>query len=44
MLVVLKEGSQHPLAREIRKTFKVTTVTRVNRDALPEEIARELWS
>lgn len=44
MLVVLKEGSQHPLAREIRKTFKVITVTREKRDALPEEIARELSS
>jgi nucleoside-triphosphatase len=42
MLVVLKEGSRHPLAGEIMKTFRVITVTRANRDALPEEIAREL--
>jgi nucleoside-triphosphatase len=43
MLVVLKEGSRNPLAVEIRNTFKVLTVTRGNRDALPEKIARELW-
>jgi nucleoside-triphosphatase THEP1 len=42
MLVVLKEGSRHPLAREIMKNFRVITVTKANRDALPEEIAREL--
>jgi nucleoside-triphosphatase len=42
MLVVLKEGSRHPLAREIMKNFRVITVTKANHDALPEEIAREL--
>jgi len=42
MLVVLKQGSQHPLAKKIRESFSVITVTRANRDALPEKIAREL--
>jgi nucleoside-triphosphatase len=42
MLVVLKEGSRHPLAGEIRSTFRVITVTRANRDNLPKEMAREL--
>jgi nucleoside-triphosphatase len=44
MLVVLKEGSRHPLAKKIRDGFSVITVTRANRDSLPEIIARELSS
>ncbi|HSD57699.1 MAG TPA: NTPase [Methanotrichaceae archaeon] len=42
MLVVLHEWSQHRLAKKIRGTFKVITVTRENRDALVKEIAGEL--
>lgn len=42
MLVVLHEWSQHRLARKIRLTFKVVTVTKDNRDSLAGEIAREL--
>lgn len=42
MLVVLHEWSQHRLAKKIRSTFKVVTVTRDNRDSLVGEIAREL--
>ncbi len=42
MIVVLHEWSQHRLAKKIRGTFKVVTVTRENRDALVKEIAREL--
>jgi len=42
MLVVLHEWSAHPLARKIRATFQVITVTRENRDHLVQEIAREL--
>jgi nucleoside-triphosphatase len=44
MLVVLHEWSNHILAKKIRKSFKVITVTRENRDALAGEIARELKS
>jgi nucleoside-triphosphatase len=43
MLVVLHEWSQHRLAKKIRGTFKVITVTRENRDALVKEIAKELY-
>jgi nucleoside-triphosphatase len=42
MLVVLHEWSSHPLARKIRESFKVITVTRENRDILARELAREL--
>jgi nucleoside-triphosphatase len=42
MIVVLHEWSQHPLARKVRKTFKVITVTKENRDALVQEIVREI--
>lgn len=42
MLVVLHEWSQHRLAKKIRGTFKVITVTRENRDAIVKEIAEEL--
>lgn len=41
MLVVLHEWSSHPLARKIRESFKVITVTRENRDGLAKELARE---
>jgi nucleoside-triphosphatase len=40
MLVVLQEWSSHPIAKKIRKSFKVITVTRENRGALAEEISR----
>ncbi len=42
MLVVLHEWSQHRLARKIRGTFRVVTVTRENRDVLVKEIAEGL--
>jgi nucleoside-triphosphatase len=42
MLVVLHEWSSHPLAKKIRKSFKVITVTRENRDSLAEEVAKSL--
>jgi nucleoside-triphosphatase len=42
MLVVLHEWSNHPLAKKIRKTFQVISVTRENRDALVKEIAQAL--
>jgi nucleoside-triphosphatase len=42
MLVVLHEWSQHRLAKKIRSTFRVVTVTKDNRDSLAGEIAREL--
>ena len=42
MLVVLHEWSQHIIARKIRKSFKVITATRDNRDQLVKEIAREI--
>jgi len=38
MLVVLHEWSNHRLAKKIRSTFNVITVTRENRDALADEI------
>lgn len=41
MLVVLQEWSQHPIAKKIRRSFKVVTVTKENRDSLAEEIAKE---
>ena len=42
MLVVLHEWSNHRLAKKIRSTFKVITVTRENREALIVEISRAL--
>lgn len=42
MLVVLHEWSVHPLAKKIRKSFRIITVTRDNRDALREELVKEL--
>jgi nucleoside-triphosphatase len=42
MLVVLQEWSNHRLAKKIRSTFKVITVTRENRDSLVDEIALAL--
>jgi len=42
MLVVLHEWSNHRLARKIRGSFQVIVVTRENRDALVEEIARAI--
>lgn len=42
MLVVLHEWSVHPLAKKIRKSFRIITVTRDNRDAMREELVKEL--
>ena len=42
MLVVLHEWSNHRLAKKIRGSFQVITVTSENRDALVEEIAKAL--
>ena len=42
MLVVLHEWSNHRLAKKIRSTFKVITVTRDNRESLVDEIALAL--
>jgi len=42
MLVVLHEWSNHRLAKKIRSTFQVITVTRENRDVLVNEIAQAL--
>jgi len=42
MLVVLHQWSDHLLARKIRSTFQVITVTGDNRDALAGEIAKAL--
>jgi nucleoside-triphosphatase len=42
MLVVLHEWSNHRLAKKIRSSFRVITVTLENRDALVEEIAKEI--
>jgi nucleoside-triphosphatase len=42
MLVVLHEWSSHPLAKKIRKSFRVITVTRENRDSLAEMVAKSL--
>jgi len=44
MLVVLHEWSNHRLAKKIRSTFQVITVTRENREALIDEIAKALSS
>ena len=42
MLVVLHQWSNHRLAKKIRGSFRVLTVTRENRDSLVEEIAQAL--
>jgi len=42
MLVVLHEWSNHRLAKKIRSTFRVITVTRENRDLAAKEIAASL--
>ena len=44
MLVVLHEWSNHRLAKKIRSTFRIFTVTRENRDSLADEIAKALKS
>lgn len=40
MLVVLHEWSVHPIAKKVRRSFKVITVTKENRDSLVAEIAK----
>jgi len=42
MLVVLHEWSNHRLAKKIRGTFQVITVTLENREALVDDIAKAL--
>ncbi len=42
MLVVLHQWSNHRLAKKIRGSFRVVTVSRENRDSLAEEIAQDL--
>lgn len=42
MLVVLHEWSNHRLAKKIRTTFQMITVTRENRDSLVPEISKAL--
>jgi len=42
MLVVLHQWSQHILARKIRNSFRVVTVTVENRDHLTKEISEEI--
>ncbi len=42
MLVVLHQWSQHPLAKKIRKSFRVITISKENRDRLAEEVASEI--
>ena len=42
MLVVLHEWSNHRLAKKIRGTFQVITVTRENRESLVNDIVRAL--
>jgi nucleoside-triphosphatase len=42
MLLVLHEWSNHRLAKKIRSTFKVITVTRENRESLVDGIAKSL--
>ena len=44
MLVVLHQRSNHRLAKKIRGSFRVLTVTRENRDSLADEIAKALKS
>jgi nucleoside-triphosphatase len=42
MLIVLHQWSQHPLAKKIRKTFRVITLSQENRDRIAEEISMEM--
>jgi nucleoside-triphosphatase len=42
MLVVLHQWSQHPLAKKIRKTFRVITLTKENRDTAADEVGKEI--
>jgi nucleoside-triphosphatase len=42
MLVVLHQWSQHPLAKKIRKTFRVITLSQENRDRIADEISMEM--
>lgn len=42
MLVVLHQWSMHPLAKKIRKNFRVLTVTKENRDSLLYDLTTEL--
>ena len=42
MLVVLHQWSVHPLAKKIRKNFKVLTVTKENRDSLLYDLTKDL--
>ena len=44
MLVVLHQWSNHRLAKKIRGSFRVLTVTRENRDSLVDEIVQALKS
>jgi nucleoside-triphosphatase len=44
MLVVVQAKSQHPLAKRIRKEFRLITVTEKNRDDLAEEVISEFVS
>ena len=44
MLVVLHQWSNHRLAKKIRGSFRVLTVTWENRDSLADEIAKALKS
>jgi nucleoside-triphosphatase THEP1 len=39
---VLHQWSQHPLAKKIRKTFRVITLTNENRDRIADEISMEM--
>lgn len=39
MLVVLHQWSMHPLAKKIRKSFRVLTVTKENRDSLLDDLS-----
>jgi nucleoside-triphosphatase len=42
MLIVLHQWSQHPLAKKIRKTFRVITISQENRDRIADEISMEM--
>jgi nucleoside-triphosphatase len=42
ILVVVKLGYNHPLAQNIRRNFRLITVTKENGDSLPAKIAEEI--
>jgi nucleoside-triphosphatase len=42
MLVVLHQWSHHPLAKKIRKTFRVITLSQENKDRIADEISMEM--